>query len=78
MRSSDNVVVGRTLDWMHGELNGQDPSVWIEQKARRGASLSMTYKSTCCFCAECDSTPYVSVVKVLCESSVASQVSVVN
>jgi len=26
--SPDNVVVGRTLDWMHGELNGQDPSVW--------------------------------------------------
>ena len=28
MRSPDNVVVGRTLDWMYGELNGQDPSVW--------------------------------------------------
>ena len=28
MRSPGNVVVGRTLDWMYGELNGQDPSVW--------------------------------------------------
>ena len=28
VRSPDNVIVGRTLDWMYGELNGQDPSVW--------------------------------------------------
>ena len=46
MRSPDNVVVGRTLDWMYGELNGQDPSVWNVGTSRPTSRERLTEERT--------------------------------